>query len=580
MIITLILSNCILCTHCKYVNHEDHGYDHPKLHVVKRRKEFRIDQSFNLPSPLPNWPHGNGFGTGSIDFGGLHIAEVTTFNKVWATYNGGPDGEGATFFEPVGLPEGYFLLGYYAQRNNRPLFGRVLVAKDTNDRANPALKWPIDYALVWSSHGLSVKADSPGYIWAPIPSDGYQAVGLVVTTTPEKPPLDKVRCVRNDFTTFCEPDEWIWGREGDVDSDEFNIFESRPVKKGKQGSAVSAGTFLAKSGGGTTGDTPLLACLKYVKSNATYMPNLDQLKALINTYSPKIYNHPKENFFPSSVEWFFKNGALLYKKGDESNPIQIEPSGANLPQGGTSDGEYWIDLPTNKNEKERVKKGDIGSACAYYHVKPMLGGTYTDLAIWVFYPFNGPSSAKVGFVTIPLGEIGEHVADWEHVTLRISNFNGMLRKVYFSQHAEGEWVYPPDLEFYDGNKFNGYASLHGHACYRSVGEVLQGSNYIGIRNDTGKSDKMLDTSKNYEIISADYLGGVIIEPAWLNYARKWGPKISYNIADEIKKFANLLPGKLKAKFLAFTKSLPPEVLGEQGPTGPKMKKSWDGEETK
>jgi VPS62-like protein len=177
---------------------------------------------------------GNGFGSGSIDFGGLHIAEVTTFNKVWATYNGGPDGEGATFFEPVGLPEGYFLLGYYAQRNNRPLFGRVLVAKDTNDRANPALKWPIDYALVWSSHGLSVKADSPGYIWAPIPSDGYQAVGLVVTTTPEKPPLDKVRCVRNDFTTFCEPDEWIWGREGDVDSDEFNIFESRPVKKGKQ----------------------------------------------------------------------------------------------------------------------------------------------------------------------------------------------------------------------------------------------------------------------------------------------------------------------------------------------------------
>lgn len=544
---------------------------------VREREVLAIDRTFSFPSPLPDLPTGSGFATGTIDFGGLVIAEVTTFDKVWATYDGGPSNQGATFFEPVGLPEGFFLLGYYAQPNNRPLFGRALVGKDTSNPANPALKWPVDYVLVWSSKSLSVKEDSPGYIWAPIPRDGYQAVGLVVTTTPEKPSLEKVRCVRSDFTTLCEPDEWIWGREGDVDSDEFNIFQSRPVRKGKQASAVSAGTFLAKSGGGTTGDTPLLVCLKYAQKNNTYMPSLQQLETLINTYSPKIFNHPKEQFLPSSVEWFFQNGALLYKKGDESNPVPIDPSGSNLPQGGSNDGEYWIDLPKDKNEMERVKKGDIESACAYYHIKPMLAGTYTDLAIWIFYPFNGPSNAKVGFLSIPLGEIGEHVGDWEHVTLRISNFNGMLRQVYFSQHSGGEWVYPPDLEFGDGNRVLAYASLHGHACYRKAGDVLQGTNYIGIRNDTEKSDKVLDTGKNYKIISADYLG-VVTEPPWLNYARKWGPKISYNINDEIDKVSKLLPGKLKENFLNFIKSLPAELLGEQGPTGPKMKRNWDGEE--
>ncbi|XP_010675108.2 hypothetical protein At1g04090 isoform X1 [Beta vulgaris subsp. vulgaris] len=545
--------------------------------AVTRSEALAIDAKFSLPFPLPEWPLGNGFASGTMDFGGLVVAEVTTFDKVWATYDGGPDDQGATFFEPTGLPEGFFLLGYYSQSNNRPLYGRVLVGKDTSNPANPALKWPIDYALVWSSKSLKVKTDSPGYIWAPIPTDGYQAVGLVVTTTPEKPPLEKVRCVRSDFTTLCEPDEWIWGRQGGVDSDEFNIFESRPVRRGKQASAVSAGTFLSRSGGGTTGDTPLLVCLKYVKKNSTYMPNLEQIGTLINTYAPKIYSHPKEQYLPSSVEWYFENGALLYKKGDESNPIPIDPSGSNLPQGGGNDGEYWIDLPSDKKERERVKKGNMESACAYYHIKPMLAGAYTDLAIWLFYPFNGPSSAKVGFLSIPLGEIGEHVGDWEHITLRISNFNGMLRKVYFSQHAGGEWVYPPNLEFTDGNRVVGYSSLHGHACYPKAGEVLQGTSYVGIRNDTAKSDKVLDTGVGYKIISADYLG-VVTEPSWLNYARKWGPKISYDIANEINKIAKLLPGGLKDKFIKFTKSFPAELLGEQGPNGPKMKRSWDGEE--
>ncbi|KAH9624223.1 hypothetical protein KSS87_022354 [Heliosperma pusillum] len=518
-----------------------------------------------------------GFATGTIDFGGLTATEVTTFNKVWATYEGGPDNVGATFFEPSGLPPGFSLLGYYAQPNNRALFGRVVVAKDKDsDAASPALKKPEDYALVWSSKNLNVKEDNPGYIWAPIPTDGYQAVGLVVTTTPEKPPLEKVMCVRSDLTTLCETDEWIWGREGGVDSDEFNIFESRPA------SAVSIGTFMARSGGGTTFDMPLLVCLKNIRKSYSYMPNLDQIKALINSYAPRIYTHPSEDYYPSSVEWFFSNGALLFKKGEESTPTPIDPSGSNLPQGGSNDGLYWIDFPIEKKARERVMKGDTESASAYIHVKPMLGGTYTDVAIWFFYPFNGGSWAKVGIVSIPLGKIGEHVGDWEHVTLRISNFNGMLRKVYFSQHAGGEWVHASKLEYTDGsNKFVGYASLHGHATYPHPGEGAQGNEFVGIRNDTAKSDHSLDASKNYTIISADYLGGGgVIEPFWLNYARKWGPIIAYDIVDEIHKIANLLPGKLKDKFLKFTKSLPAELLGEQGPTGPKMKRSWDGEETK
>ncbi|XP_074311427.1 hypothetical protein At1g04090-like [Silene latifolia] len=540
-------------------------------------KALPIDSKFNFPSPLPSWPPGGGFATGTIDLGGLIASEVTTFTPVWATYEGGPENKGATFFEPTGLPEGYHILGYYAQPNNRALFGRVVVAKD-NDGSSPALKNPQDYALVWSSKNVNIKQDNVGYIWAPIPLDGYQAVGLVVTTTPEKPALDKVMCVRSDLTSACEPDELIWGRSKGAGSDEFNIFESRPVERGTQATAVSTGTFTAQSGGETTTKMPVLVCLKNILSSYSNMPNLDQVKTVINSYSPRIYNHPKDTYLPSSVEWFFTNGALLYNKGQESNPTPIDPTGSNLPQGGSNDGLYWLDLPKDNNERERVMKGDITSAYAYFHIKPMLGGTYTDVAIWLFYPFNGGSTAKVGLVNIPLGKIGEHVGDWEHVTLRISNFNGFLWKVFFAQHAKGEWVHASNLEFLDSsNSFVGYASLHGHATYAHPGDVLQGTEFVGIRNDTAKSDKMLDTAKDYKIISADYIRS-IIEPPWLNYAREWGPTIAYNVDDEIKKASGLLPGVIRKKFVKFTKSLPSELFGEEGPTGPKMKRSWDGDE--
>jgi len=153
---------------------------------------------------------------------------------VWTTYDGGPDNSGATFFEPTGIPEGFSILGHYAQPNNQPLVGSVLVAKDASDGSNPALVPPADYALVWSSQSSSVKQDSPGYIWAPIPPNGYKAIGLIVTTTPDKPPLDKVRCVRSDLTTTSEPDEWIWGQNKDFRSSDFNVYKSRPNSTGDE----------------------------------------------------------------------------------------------------------------------------------------------------------------------------------------------------------------------------------------------------------------------------------------------------------------------------------------------------------
>ncbi|TYJ38923.1 hypothetical protein E1A91_A04G028400v1 [Gossypium mustelinum] len=541
--------------------------------VSKKKKALPIDTAFRLPSPLPTWPPGEGFASGSIDLGGIHVCQCgisSSSPKVWATHEGGPGNLGASFFEPSSIPDGYYMLGCYGQPNNRLLSGWVLAAKDDSDD-DSLLKQPIDYTLVWSSESLKIKQDGNGYIWLPIAPQGYKAVGHVITNTKDKPSLQKIRCVRSDFTDETENDTWIWGPGKEVDAKEINFFSSRPKNRGTQYMGVRVGTFVAQN--------PPLPCLKNVKANLSYMPNLRQIETLFQAYSPWIYFHPNEAYLPSSVSWFFVNGALLYMKGEESKPVPIQVTRSNLPQGGANDGNYWLDLPIDEATKERVKKGDLQNSQVYLHVKPMLGATYSDIAIWVFYPFNGAAKAKVEFINISLGRIGEHVGDWEHVTLRVSNFNGELHSMYFSEHSGGSWVNASELEFQGGNKPCTYSSLHGHAMYSKPGLVLQGSGEIGIRNDTAKSKIVMDTGLQFSLVAAEYLGSTtIVEPPWLNYFREWGPKISYNLADEIKKVEKVLPGKLKTAFEKFINGLPDEVLGQEGPTGPKVKRNWNGDE--
>ncbi|KAL7615540.1 hypothetical protein Lser_V15G03284 [Lactuca serriola] len=545
----------------------------------KPLKPLPIESVFKLPSSIPNFPPGDGFATGTIDLGGLEVCQVSSFTKIWATLEGGPDNHGATFYEPSSIPEGFFMLGCYSQTNNKPLFGWILAGKSVANETSPsALAMPTDYSLIWSSESHKLKQDSGnGYIWLPTPPEGYKAVGYVVTNSPEKPSVHKIRCVRSDFTDAVEVDKWLWGLDKKMNTNNLNLFESRPKDRGINAVSMPTGSFVVQNGGAPN-DVSLVYCLRNTKNNLLAMPNLSQVKALIQTYSPKVYFHPNEEYFPSSVSWFFQNGALLYEKGKETTPSLIEPNGSNLPQGGSNDDSYWLDLPIDNPAKERVKKGDLEEARAYFHIKPMFGATFTDIALWVFYPFNGPARAKVEIINVSLGKIGEHVGDWEHLTLRVSNYNGELKKVYFSEHSGGQWINASEIEFENGNKPVAYASLHGHAFYSKPGLVLQGSGGIGIRNDTAKGTEVMDTGVRPVVVAAEYLGALVAEPPWLNYSRKWGPKISYDINKEIKKVRSVLPRVIRRAFDKFVSGLPNEVLGEEGPTGPKMKNNWSGDE--
>ncbi|KAK9002168.1 hypothetical protein V6N11_024855 [Hibiscus sabdariffa] len=63
-----------------------------------------------------------------------------------------------------------------------------------------------------------------------------------------------------------------------------------------------------------------------------------------------------EACLPSSVSWFFENGALMFRKGDLAGE-PIDANGSNLPGVGCNDVEFRIDLPSDGRMKT-IKLGN------------------------------------------------------------------------------------------------------------------------------------------------------------------------------------------------------------------------------
>ncbi|PON44374.1 Vacuolar protein sorting-associated protein [Parasponia andersonii] len=547
-------------------------------------------ETFSLPAPLPNWPPGQGFASGRINLGDLEVCKVTRFEFVWSNNLSQEKNKGGTFYKPVGIPDGYHILGHYCQPNNQPLRGYVLVAREVDtfmpETAHassttklPALCEPLDYTLVWSSKDWTEENYGQcGYIWLPQAPEGYKPVGFLVTNKPDKPRLYEVRCVRVDLTDQCDAYRLLLDSSSRYMNFPFQVWSTRPHHRGMMGKGVPVGTFFCSTNCSAEEDLSI-ACLKNLNPAIPAMPNLDQSHALINHYGPTVFFHPEEIYLPSSVSWFFNSGSLLYRTGVTVGET-IDADGSNLPIGGTNDRSFWIDLPCD-NRRDSVKRGNLESAKLYVHVKPALGGIFTDIAMWVFCPFNGPATLKVGVMNISLTKIGEHVGDWEHFTLRICNFTGELWSIYFSQHSGGQWVDAYNLEYIEGNKAIVYASKSGHASYPHPGTYIQGSSKlgIGIRNDAARSNFFVDSSSQYELVAAEYLGdGVVTEPSWLQFMREWGPTIVYDSRTELDKIINRLPMMVRYSVGNWCAKFPVELSGQEGPTGPKEKNNWVGDE--
>jgi len=139
----------------------------------------------------------------------------------------------------------------------------------------------------------------------------------------------------------------------------------------------------------------------------------DKIKYL-TTYAPRVWLPKDADYMPSSVEFAFTYMERFLN----------------------SDGNYWIktkqELSSPSDDTLPLFKGNLNSAPVYAFWIEKSDGI-VDLVYYFFFPYNRGKDV--------LGKTwGNHVGDWEHITIRLKPIDQKLHptRVYASAHNFGE----------------------------------------------------------------------------------------------------------------------------------------------
>jgi hypothetical protein len=207
-----------------------------------------------------------------------------------------------------------------------------------------------------------------------------------------------------------------------------------------------------------------------------------EMLAMAEKWSPIVYHHPDEKYYPVSIDWLMANSVLL--DYTESPPFTVSPI--------TNQAIYDLAM---KHRSEIKTNGDIlfsfgkelhrgeqptRNVPCYALFKEV--GDKLHLIYIFLYAYNGE------YDILGLTNAGMHPADIEHMTLEFDKDHQTLLRVMYSAHGvkDGRWVPASKLPMEDG-KIVGYMALNGHGLYPESGIAFR---LGGVANDyLGRGDK-------------------------------------------------------------------------------------------
>ncbi|MBN2038111.1 MAG: Vps62-related protein [Chitinispirillaceae bacterium] len=143
-----------------------------------------------------------------IDVGGLLIGFANQFDLVWNDAGSGQDWDGSFWQPRLDSADGFKAIGSYGKNlYDDPTGNRYMIVVKEADSSR-ALAAPVDYTQIWNDQGTGSNID--GSFWQPVPPAGYVACGVVAQSGYNKPPLDRVVCVREDLTTAATIGSRFW----------------------------------------------------------------------------------------------------------------------------------------------------------------------------------------------------------------------------------------------------------------------------------------------------------------------------------------------------------------------------------
>lgn len=264
------------------------------------------------------------------------------------------------------------------------------------------------------------------------------------------------------------------------------------------------------------------------------------LKRVARDLAPRIYLHPGEDFYPSSLEYYLPNVYLLIDGHVVDTSHQEWPlSPENLAKKDTfpdaflhtkqklkCDSCYDLDLFRGQNpSKESVP---------VYTIFSKKSEAITDIVYFLFYPYNRGKRVCIGLYSKKYGcagkysTFGHHVGDWEHMTIRLEN--NRPTKIFLASHDKGK-VFDKDLSNSQAIEFRGthpivYSALGSHGLYEKTGGYEYKKAGIGdsLIDYTGKGVAWY-TWENLKIFGIYYPPGskpFSGEWTWLSYEGRWG----------------------------------------------------------
>ncbi len=204
---------------------------------------------------------------------------------------------------------------------------------------------------------------------------------------------------------------------------------------------------------------------------------------LAETFAPKIYFHPTEKYFPSSIEWYLQRSQLVTVKKKAKKvgvgPLKVQRKKAQLkiekPKPLTPGDlagkpkEFFVDPMGKKETYKGTMSGNQSKAPIYVSVFRKPGSPNTAaIMYWTFYPYNGPFQ---GLSVAGKDLVGYHEADWEVLILYVkedSPENWSITRLYFGRHGRdfGEPMDPTDKAMeWEGKHPIALSARFGHGLY-------------------------------------------------------------------------------------------------------------------
>ncbi|KAH8834721.1 hypothetical protein DL96DRAFT_1549451 [Flagelloscypha sp. PMI_526] len=246
-------------------------------------------------------------------------------------------------------------------------------------------------------------------------------------------------------------------------------------------------------------------------------PSATDCAALAKKYAPQWRFHSSETYFPSSIEFFLSNVDLV---DASNNTVQADPTVQTLNDPADQGLGLYLatDIDANKAGWLQGQNPMTTPSSVYTFAAPKDNGV-VDLYYWLFTPFNAGKDVS------PVGRVGDHVGDWERMTVR--TVNGVATQVEYHAHSDTASVVPWNLapKFDSGKRPVGYIAAGSHGIWQDAGThtyfsaVLAGQT-IELNDLTDDGGVQWDTKNS--VVTLSFPGTFSGNLDWLNYAGDWG----------------------------------------------------------